>query len=758
MELIIIIFVVWICYALFRGSKKKTPLQKHSQASRKDVQQERNMQVRSEPDSDDELATFTISVTTSYGGQENKSKNKNKGYWIPPGELISVAGHEIREGFFYFGGRLPDLDGYGVDASLVDSSLPLNHDADMLYQDETLGYWPSFNRLSKSSRGAYLSWLASERDNPDVPFGYVFIYFYGLERRILVDSKESEVTDDEFKSIYQELQRLRSIYGSNRSFAGYSLRLMELMAFIRPGVVAFEGHDEQRHDSLLFRYQLATRVSKGEPIPAHLALAWLKNSQEYTLRTPARRCAEQFDTLFKQQYAEQFGDGMIVKPNKTRLTLHYYSASASLRGFSLEQPGLPDPSVLKAPVKKMIVIADTCTESLSAYSRYLGKKGASADDLEAMLLLPDALMSIHTHPVLKRFKNWVDEQLAEPSKGLVSLADFWREIGLEPPERINKKETELITTLAAKVGFGVAPDPRYHHAKPAVDGYIVLFPEGHGPYFEPSKAFNETCMTLRLGAMVAVVDKHVDDAELNTLHKLIDHDTDLSSIEKRSLHAYLHWRLNSPANMTGLKARVGALGDTEKEVVRHILVSVALADGRVTPDEIKQLEKLYTALGLDKTQVTGDLHNLTSSKGTPAPATPTSKTKTQEPGFTLNDELLALHASETDSVQSLLGTIFVDDKPEERPVLAEETNATDTGGLDQAHNSLFEQLITKERWDRKDVLAACESLKLMLDGAVETINDWAYEQVDSPVIDDDEDIYIDLEIANELKAGEHYDN
>lgn len=41
----------------------------------------------------------------------------------------------------------------------------------------------------------------------------------------------------------------------------------------------------------------------------------------------------------------------------------------------------------------------------------------------------------------------------------------------------------------------------------------------------------------------------------------------------------------------------------------------------------------------------------------------------------------------------------------------------------------------------------------MLDGSIETINDWAYEQVDAPVIDDDEDIYIDLEIANELKAG-----
>ena len=77
----------------------------------------------------------------------------------------------------HYSGRLPDLDGYGVEASLVDSSLPIYRDTDMLYQDETLGYWPSFNSISEYSRGAYLTWLASERDNPDVPLGYVFIYF-----------------------------------------------------------------------------------------------------------------------------------------------------------------------------------------------------------------------------------------------------------------------------------------------------------------------------------------------------------------------------------------------------------------------------------------------------------------------------------------------------------------------------------------------------------------------------------------------------
>lgn len=100
MELIIIIFVVWGCYALFSRANKKTPPNKQSQEPRnEEVLNKRDVQVRSEPD-DDELATFTISVSTSYGGQETKSNNKTKGCWITPGELISVAGHEICGGFF----------------------------------------------------------------------------------------------------------------------------------------------------------------------------------------------------------------------------------------------------------------------------------------------------------------------------------------------------------------------------------------------------------------------------------------------------------------------------------------------------------------------------------------------------------------------------------------------------------------------------------------------------------------------------------
>jgi hypothetical protein len=74
-----------------------------------------------------------------------------------------------------------------------------------------------------------------------------------------------------------------------------------------------------------------------------------------------------------------------------------------------------------------------------------------------------------------------------------------------------------------------------------------------------------------------------------------------------------------------------------------------------------------------------------------------------------------------------------------------------TISLDKQHRVLFETLIDKEKWLREDIETICQKLNLMIDGALETINDWAYEIADAPVLEDDGDIYVDQEIVAELR-------
>jgi len=697
---------------------------------------------------EDELATFTI----SFGVEEEETSNRSPGRWVKPGELVNINGYAMTRGNFYFGGQLAALStsssyyqNQDTEASLVDDSLNIKTEH-RAYEDESLGYWPKFISLSPKGRGAYLDWLASDRTDPETPLGYVFIYFYGLERRILVDATESEVSDSEFIEIFNELKRLRSIFGSSNSFKNYSTRLIELMSFTRSDVVSISEQEISfSGDSLLFKLRLATTVEEGQPLPADLSLSWVKFFPEYSLRTPARRCDEEFSLLFKQRYIERFGSGLTVKPNKTRLKLGYYPASSTLRGIELEQQDLPDPSVLKAPVKKLIALADSCTDELDAYSRYLGKKGTSREDIAAIMLLPDEISSDSSTSIINGFREWADQKI-KSEKGLVLVSDFWSHTGTPFPDKLNKKEIELIQNLTKKAGYGVVPDPRYHHIKPSPNGYMVLFEGGHGEFFEPSKAFNYVGMALRLGAMVAQIDLAIDDSEINVLNKLIDHETKLSPTDKISLHAYLTWCLNTPSNMVGLKGRIEKLGPEDKSTVSRILIGVALADGRVDVTEIKQLEKLYVTLGLDKLLVSSDIHLFSTAR---APSKSTTVETKRKPTFTLDDDILALHESETKDVQTMLGEIFKDSEPD--PVL-EQLSIENIGGLDTTHNELYKSLIAKDKWTRNEVIEFCQTLGLMVDGALEVINDWSFDKVDAPVLDDDDDIYVDLDIVEELKG------
>ena len=47
---------------------------------------------------------------------------------------------------------------------------------------------------------------------------------------------------------------------------------------------------------------------------------------------------------------------------------------------------------------------------------------------------------------------------------------------------------------------------------------------------------------------------------------------------------------------------------------------------------------------------------------------------------------------------------------------------------------------------------ACAAVALMLDGALDTLNEAAYEVAGDPLTDGDDPIYIDLDVAQEMLA------
>ena len=85
---------------------------------------------------------------------------------------------------------------------------------------------PLRRAVARASAATYLSWLASDRNLVQLPIGYVFLYFYGFERRVFLDLLGRPDLAAELPWIRAEVERLRRVYGSNPSLNGYAQRFL----------------------------------------------------------------------------------------------------------------------------------------------------------------------------------------------------------------------------------------------------------------------------------------------------------------------------------------------------------------------------------------------------------------------------------------------------------------------------------------------------------------------------------------------------
>lgn len=130
--------------------------------------------------------------------------------WVGPGERIDIQGVSVPGGMIYIGSRLA-TQSLATEPSLINGGLTVAPYGD--YRSIESSYWHSYTDLSASERRAYLNWLAGGRAAPNCASGYVLIFLYGLERRVLVDGVKEPSSKQDWPAIKDELRRLDALYG-----------------------------------------------------------------------------------------------------------------------------------------------------------------------------------------------------------------------------------------------------------------------------------------------------------------------------------------------------------------------------------------------------------------------------------------------------------------------------------------------------------------------------------------------------------------
>jgi len=718
------------------------------------------------PDLSHDFGSQIRSHSADGNGYRRRETNENlttsfKEFWVPCGRSVDVGGYSIDDGLIYVGKGLAAVNGYSVEPALINPKLRVDQKHPD-YGGEGMSYWPAYDRISPRNRAGYLEWLAGGRRDPRAYIGYVFLYFYGLERRILHDYRQGARNADELVAIFNEVKRLLKIYGDNNSFQRYAQQFL-FAIYLSGGQADLTGRKPIVAPSLYelpapLKVGLGQFSKAGLPIPAEWALAWVRQDPEIRLRTPAKRCRKEFAALFKQLYRDRHREGIVVKPNKTPVSPTYRSASGGMSGeFKVYQgPSLPDITALKRPRAMLADLVDRTCDKLDSYSRFIGKDGNDQGSLQSLALLPDELIKKVNHPGLHSLRSVLASHLEGDGSPLLPVQVLLEHFPIQKPDCFSKKEAVLLAQLLEKLGFGIEPDVRFTGIKIRPDDDCIVFEQDSSAPSAPSQAYEAAALLMRMASLVSAADGEISREEQKHLEQHIETSISLEPAERRRLRAHLQWLLAHEQNTAGLKSKLRNLAEPQRETIGQYLIAVAAADGSIDPGEVKILQKLYGHLGLDPTRVPGHLHSATADPVTVKPAAPQSgysiPAPPEEPTgaevvpdrAALDPAALQRKMEDTARVSTLLHGIFADDETETEPGPMRVDNAGTEAivGLDAEHSAFVRALGQHEKWERPALEALAEHLGLLLDGALDIINEAAFDHCDGPCIEEDDDTFV----------------
>ncbi len=666
---------------------------------------------------------------------------------MQPGEQVTVAGFSISRGMIYVGGSLPTKYGQ-MENCLIDPELEVSRTvADR--EGASMSYWPAYGSISKSARRAYLEWLASERNDPTAYIGYIFLYFYGLERRLFVDGNAEEA-----RSLIAEVQRLLSIYGHDNSFRSYANRLLDAASLLSGEVSDCEPSLDLRDGfeiSFRVRRHLGRKMAAGENFDAQDALIWVLALPDTFPRTPVVRCFEELKALWSLRFNERHPEGLKVRAPKTRVRAQYRSASGSIQ-VELIAEDLPDIAAVRAPVDGLCDLLGACSDELDAYSRLLGRRPDSKGTPEALLLLPADLASSAAGASLASLRAGLDGLFGGEELAVTPLAAVVSLLALPAVEgdRMSTTAARQLGGMLDLLDVGFEPDRRYGSLGPAIDGQVVLFRAAKGGPIDPDRPEVASARTMvEVAVLAAQADGVVVPEEFEAINSDLKAMEGLSAPDRLRLLALALALLSDPPKHQAAINRLIKLPAAERARTTQSAISAVLADGRVTPSEVKFLERLHKALGLPQEDVYAALHRGSVRFDEPVPVAPERWTAgtaipqeapTRPAGLVIDHERLERVRRETSAVSQLLAGIFVEEAPpEQRPAAGQlSAKASAFPGLDGAHASLLQTVLATGSCDRPAFEDAAKALRLFADGALETINEWAFETFDEPLLEGDD--------------------
>jgi tellurite resistance protein len=671
--------------------------------------------------------------------------------WLAYSESVIVAGIEIKKGFLYVGPALLSPSG-ATDPALIDPRK--NVAATGQYNESHGAGCRSYATATPSARRAYLRWLADGRSAPDADIAFVYLYFYGLERRIILDVLRDGTGTHDFPNLYKELKRLYTLYAAKSpSFRRHCAQLIEL--------VEVAGSEDKLYERdlvafpttldfpFLIRLALGQAVAATEAIPAQLAFSWAEHEPSIVRPSAVTRHAAYFKKLFLLAYTARYGKGLVIAPNRTKLKLSYQPASRGLDGsggVDMHFGEVPDVAASTELVKLLQELVNQCAQKLEPYSLYIGRNPKGRTTSESYLVLPFELW-----PEAAQFKLQTIKSLVGPAYRLFTVEELITHAGVDP--EIGQEEQQGLLLALVASGLGIEPNlTGLRRVLESAERVVLFENNGVEDTAEDNGASTIARLSVELAAIIAHADGDFCERELDHLCKSIERWTHLAPPLRRRLQARACLLRASPVALSSMQRKIGLFDVAARAEIAGFAATMVLADGTASTAEVAVLEKIYQQLGLDAQTVYRDIHSPFAA-GVMGKVGAAVDGAAQGQPFVLDREKIAALQSSSREIAERLAGIF-NEEPEALVTgsvfHSASADAPTVLGLDPIHSKFARILTSRATWDRAELVDVALDLAMMLDGALERLNEASLDQYDMMFIEGDDPIEINPELVEKL--------
>jgi hypothetical protein len=602
-----------------------------------------------------------------------------------------------------------------------------------------------YAELTGIQRRRYVVWLCDGRTNENIHGWFAMLFLYGLERRVFVDWLRGVVKGGELAEIRNEVQRIIALYGDKDALvrAAYS----NFLAYLDLESADSELYNipfpvfecKKYHEDDVFAAYINTVLSQcaesGVPVSADLAYYWYILSSDIRRSDTAAVCEDKFRELFMIRYTETYGKGFLIKKSKktdpVEITFYYRPKCMELDKETYA--GEYETAVIsgqKGHINKLESIAERCRKDLAVYADRLKKDGASA--ASAALALPPVFW---TGIKAKSFQ--LLKEKVQSKRYFMDIGDLKMNFFKSTPISI----TSLLDFAYAleTENIGIEPDiisfPDAVNVTNINETFIFHTLKGEIPYPRSNIAYTFCRRVTELA--VSAYRQCKPFGKIFKWHIPIE----LNDYYYDRVISYVMLLMQYPPPLEQCIKNLKTKGKGDREYIIEYIRDKVLEDCNTSYEGVSVLEKLYKGFGFTKDELYSGLHGGGLSQAA------------KNIDISLDKDKIQQLRRDSDHVYTILSDIFKDDDVKSA---AAKTNPKQDSkeargggfGFDEAQILFLKTILARSEWQREELMGMARKQGVMLDGFIEIINESAYNEFDEALIEGDEIITVNTDIAN----------